>query len=116
MRKLIIIGKILLAVIVIGILSIVVKYAGTIRTAVSQNSIKGVAGAQTSFEKEIKQNVNDYANSAKDQVMNIKVSDIVNGISRVNKINRDIQSAKKYISEQITGLLKNYGRPTNASK
>jgi hypothetical protein len=116
MGKLILFGKLLLAVIIISILFTVVKYANTIRLAVSQHPVKSVAGVQTNFEKEVKQNINDYANNAKDQVMNIKISDIVNGFSGVGKINQDIHSAAGVITEQMTRLLKKYGRSTNTNK
>ena len=103
MRILILIGKGLLALVLICLLVFVVKYSGTIREAVSDRSVKGVS---TSFEKEAGKDINDYANGALNQVMNIKVSDVLNGISRLNKVNNDLKEAKKYIIEQVNGALR----------
>lgn len=107
MGKLISIGKILLAVMSIGILVLVVKYAGSIRLTIAQYvSNKEVKGAQTKFEDDVKSNLADYTDTAKNQLMNIKISDIVKAISGVKKIGNDINSTKEYIIKEVGSIIK----------
>lgn len=91
-----------------GILVVIVKYAGTIRNFTYQylGSKKSVAGAQTSLEKEINNDAQGYTESIKDQVMDMKVSDVVQSLSGVNKIEKDIEGIKKYLQEQLQNSLK----------
>lgn len=104
MKRIILVGKVLLVVFFLSLLLFVVKYADVIRWVFSQYSSKRVAGAETSFEKEIKKDVDNYVEDAKGQVMNIKVSDMLESLYRLKKISQDIQSAKEIFIDQIKDL------------
>jgi hypothetical protein len=107
MGKLHYVGKLLLALIVIGFLALVIQYADTIRGTVSHIfAAKSVKGARIGFEKEIKENLKEYANSAKDQLMKVKISDIVNGVLRVRKIGKDIGNVKEYVVKEAGNIIK----------
>lgn len=66
MTKILFMLRIIMVVLFITVFILVVKYAGVIRNIVTSEmhlSGKNVAGAKTSFEKEVKQNLGEYKNS-----------------------------------------------------
>ncbi len=99
--------KMIFILILIAGLFFVVKYADDIRTLVSRGYNKKVAGAKTSIEDEMKKDVFTYADDLKQGIMEIKISDIVQLVSRVQRVNRDVESAKSYIVGEINERLKN---------
>jgi hypothetical protein len=87
----------------------VVQYADTVRSLIASrflSSKKAVAGAHTSFEEEIKKDMWGYADQVKGKVLDIKISDIVQGFSKTAKIAHDVNTSKEYIINQVNILLK----------
>jgi hypothetical protein len=109
MNKLLILGKLLVLFIFVAALFLLGTRAEFIRTKIAQQfgfSRKAVAGAKTSLESEMKQNMVEYADKAKDSAMNIKVGDIINTLSRVKKIGEDANTMKDEVVKQVNDLLK----------
>lgn len=74
----------------------------------------GVKGASTSRAKEIAgqigNDVSSQVGSAEQQVMQLKVSDIINGLSRFQRIPKDANSIKEYAQTQINNVLESRNR------
>ncbi len=101
MHRLILIVKILFIIMLLTGLFFVVKYADMIRSTLANRSTKQVAGANTSLEKELKKDLENYFDTAKKSVLDIKVSDVVSNASRFKKIGSDINGIKDYLFEEI---------------
>ena len=99
--------KTILAVTLIVSFYFVIKYAEDIRNFVSIGYNKKVAGAKTSLEEEIKQDTFTYLDKVKNEVMQVKISDIAKVISRVQKVNKDLDFVKLYVVREINEKLKN---------
>lgn len=109
MQKLFFIGKVFLLTLFICLIFFVVQYADTVRSLIASrflSSKKAVAGAHTSFEEEIKKDMWGYADQVKGKVLDIKISDIVQGFSKTAKIAHDVNTSKEYIINQVNILLK----------
>lgn len=110
MTKILFMLRIIMLVLFITVFILVVKYAGVIRNIVTSEmhlSGKNVAGAKTSFEKEVKQNLGEYKKTAERQIVNIKVSDVLSFFGRVGKIGKDVLGAKDFMVKQTSGFLNN---------
>jgi len=108
MGRVFFLGKLFLLFIFIAALFLLVARAQLIRKLIGQQlgmSRTAVAGAKTSMESEMKDNVNEYAKHAKDSAMKINVSDIINAVLRVKKIGVDAVKAKDSVQQQINKLL-----------
>lgn len=70
----------------------------------------GVKGASAERAKEVSGNVGKSISTQTDilkkQVLNIKVSDIIDGASKVSKISQDIKNGQKYLKEQLDNVIK----------
>lgn len=106
MSRFLLLMRILFIFVFAGVLFFVIKYADAIRTLAGGTSVKNVKSASTSLEKEVKQDFEKYLDSAKDQILNIKIKDIAAQIMKIQKINKDIHSAKDYIIGQGQELFK----------
>lgn len=106
MGKIIGLGKVFLAICLIFILAVVVKYADSLRSTAAIFSKSKVAGAKTSLEQEMKDNLSGYTLNAKKQIMNIKLGDIVNSFGRITKISNDISNVKDYLLQKGQKLYK----------
>ncbi len=109
MSKFIFFGKVFLLTIFFCLVYSVVQYAGVIRGVITSqffHSTKAVAGARTSFEDKVKEDIGEYTEQAKQKVLQIKVSDVIQGLGRTVKIVRDANTAKEYIVDTINTLLK----------
>jgi len=94
----------LIAVLVlIAIIYFVTNYAGQLQQQV------GVKGASTSRAQEIAgqigNDVNSQVGSAEQQLMQVKISDIVNGLSRFQRVPQDATSIKNYLQSQANNVL-----------
>lgn len=112
MDKIKLIGKLILLIVFFGLLFFVVEYADTIRSLVLNQSIykqtvKDVAGVSTDFEDEVKEDVGGIAEQAKNRVLQITISDILNSFSRFNKVKNDISAAKDSITNELKIITEN---------
>jgi hypothetical protein len=99
----------LIAVLVlIAIVYFATNYAGQLQQQV------GVKGASTSRAQEIAGqiggDVNSQVGSAEQQLMQVKVSDIVNGLSRFQRVPQDVTSIKDYVQTQANNVLESRDR------
>ena len=106
MGRLVTLSKLLLAFICLIFLIFVVKYANEIRDLITKSPLKSVAGARTSFEKEVSKDIGEYADDAKEQVMNIRIKDLINPVMRIGKVSDDINWVKEYITKEVSKTLK----------
>lgn len=109
MGKFVTIGKILLLLAFFAGLFLLARNAQVIRKTIANQfgMTKGrVAGARTSLEKEMKKDVSVYLNEAKNQALDVRVSDIIKPILRARKIGEDVVNAKEYIVEQAESIMK----------
>ena len=102
----------LIAVLVlIAIIYFATNYAGQLQQQV------GVKGASTSRAQEIAgqigNDVNSQAGSAEKQLMQVKISDIVNGLSRFQRVPQDANSIKNYLQTQANNMLESRAKKTN---
>ena len=86
----------------------ITNYAGQIQQQV------GVKGASTSRAQEIAgqigNDVGSQAGSVEKQAMQVKVSDIVNGLSRFQRIPQDANSIKNYVQTQVGNVLESVNK------
>jgi TolA-binding protein len=99
----------ILAIIVLAaIVYFVTNYAGLLQQQV------GVKGASTSRAKDIAgkigSDVGSQVGSAEQQLMNMKISGIINGLSRFQRVPQDINSIKSFAQDQITNVLESRNR------
>ena len=90
-------------VILIAIVYGVTTYAGQIQQQI------GVKGASTSRAREISgqisHDIGTQVNAAKNQAMQVSLLDIINYLSRFQRIPQDINSIKNYTQDQINNML-----------
>jgi len=95
--------NIIAVIVLIAIIYGVTNYAGQIQEQI------GVKGASTSRAQEIAgkigNDVGSQVDSAEKQAMQLKVSDIVNGLSRFQRIPQDTNSIKEFVQTQIGNVL-----------
>lgn len=94
----------LIAVLVlVAIIYIVTNYAGQIQQQI------GVKGASTSRAQEIAgqigHDVGSQVDNAKQQAMHVSLSDIVNGLSRFQRIPQDITNITAFTQNQVNSML-----------
>lgn len=76
----------------------------------------GVKGASTERANEISSrigsDIQDQVDATKQQILDMKISDIIDGASKLSKISQDIKNGQKYLKEQVDNVLKskNYGK------
>ncbi len=103
-------------IIIVGLLLIgvffVVRYSDPIRnsiTGVLGSSFGSVKGTSTARGQEVtaslKKDLSTQIENAKKAGMHVSVGDVVNGVSRTEKIMRDLGKLKMYISDQIHRIL-----------
>ena len=69
--------------------------------------VKGVSTEKAQkVTGELSSDIGDGVAVAKNQVLNIKISDIVNTFARLQKIPKDVQNIQNYVKEQVDGVLK----------
>lgn len=90
-------------VVLIAIVYGVTNYAGNIQQQI------GVKGASTSRAQgiagKISHDVGTQVDAAKQQAMHVSLSDILNELSRFQKIPQDITSIKNYAQDQVNNVL-----------
>lgn len=109
MGKFFFLGRLFVAVIFLFLFFLVVQYAGFIRTRIAGQffrSTKAVASAHTNFETEVKRNVSEYAEQGREKIMEIKLSDVIQVLSRTTKIVHDVSVLKDSIVRQVNSHLK----------
>lgn len=106
MSRILLFWKVILFITLTGILLYVVKYARDIRELFSDNTNKSVAGATTSFEAEVKDDLVGYLNTLKYQLLNIKIKDIIQPLSRMGRIGEDLGNVKNEIKKEIDEVTK----------
>lgn len=91
---------------------LVANYGGSLKNQImSQLGIAGssVKGASTSRAQEIsdkfKSDLSSQADLLVNQVLNLKVSDAIDGFSRLQKIPRDAHSLQTYIQSQAATMV-----------
>jgi hypothetical protein len=86
-----------------GIVYFATNYVG----ALQQQA--GVKGASTSRAKEISgqigNDIGSQIDSAEKQIMELKVSDIVNGLSRFQRVPQDVNGIKNFVQKQVGSML-----------
>jgi len=91
-------------IVLVGVIYYVTNYS-----AVVQQQI-GVKGASTSRAKEIagqlSSDVGTQVTLAEKQALQIKVSDVINGLARFQRVPQDINSIKSYVQTQANSVLK----------
>ena len=99
--------------VIIGIVYFVVNYSGPVKDKfltllhLSSNSVKGASTKRAeTISGQIKSDVNNQIDSIKNQALNVKVSDLMNTVSRLQKIPHDINSVENYFKDQLTNLTK----------
>lgn len=90
--------NIIAIVVLIAVVYFVSNYAGVIQEQIgvkgaSSQRAQGIAG-------QISSDVGTQVDAAREQVMQVKLADIVNGFSRFQRIPQDITNVKDYIQEQ----------------
>ncbi len=90
-------------VVLVGVIYLVTNYSGDIQQEI------GVKGASTSRAQEIAGNithdVGSQVDTAKNHAMNIKLSDVLNGLSRFKRIPQDATNIKNYAQTQLSNVL-----------
>lgn len=103
-------------IVIVGLLVIgvffVIRYSDQVRNTVigfMGPSLGSVKGASTTRGKEVTASLSDDLHNqlerVKKQSMNIKIGDIVNGVSRTQKIVHDIGALKDYTQAQVKKIL-----------
>ncbi len=71
-------------------------------------SFEGVKGSSTKraqeISKEVSSDIIDGFTTAKEHALDVKVSDIVDVVARLQKIPQDFQNMQRYIEEQISKM------------
>jgi hypothetical protein len=87
----------------IAVIYIVTNYAGLIQQQI------GVKGASTERAQgiagQISQDVGSQVDAAKNQAMHVSLSDVMNYVSRFQKIPKDITDIKNFSQDQINNVL-----------
>lgn len=113
MSKLGFLKNIALVIALVVVVFFAANYGGSLKNQVLATfNIPGssVKGASTERAQEISEKFKSDLGSEFDiiteQVLNLKISDAIDGISRLQKIPRDFQSVKEYTQEQISHFSK----------
>ena len=89
--------------VVAGAIYFLPKYVGVVQKA-------GVKGESTKKAQEISSqigfDINSEVTHAKKQILNVKISDIIDGASKLSRISQDIKNGQEYIKEQIGNMIK----------
>lgn len=89
---------------IVGLIFLVTNYSGFIKEQI------GVKGASTDRAKEVSGKIGDdlsgNIDSVMKQVLEVKVSDLVNGFSRAQKIPQDFKKSEQYVRKQIDNMVK----------
>jgi len=74
---------------------------------ISQKSVEGASTKRAQdISHQIGTDVGGQVDQVKKQVLNIKVSDVINGFSNLQRVSRDVQAVEKYTQEMIGSVLK----------
>ena len=99
--------------IIIGMVYFALNYSGPVKDKFltllhfSNSSVKGASTKRAeAISGQIKNDINTQLDSVKNQALNIKVSDLMNTFSRLQKIPRDINGLQSYLRDQINTLTK----------
>jgi hypothetical protein len=105
------IKNIFVIIVIIAIIVGVTMFSAPAKNALSQLPGGKILGTQSDRSDEIKEqlskDVNYQVDNAKKQTMNIKVSDVVNSYTRLQKIPTDLNSAELYLQNQIRHVIYN---------
>ncbi|HZE87537.1 MAG TPA: hypothetical protein VE090_05035 [Methylomirabilota bacterium] len=92
---------------------LIANYTGTVKSTVMELfhiSGSSVKGASTERAQEISQEIgSDFGSQfdvVKEQLLNAKVSDAISGISRLQKIPKDIKSLENFAQEEMQNFTK----------
>lgn len=103
------IRHVLTLILIIGIGYFIITYSGPVKDKfmtlfhLSAGSVKGASTSRANaLTGQIKSDINNQVGSLEKQALNIKISDIVQVLSRLQKIPRDINSLENYLTAQIT--------------
>ena len=70
----------------------------------------GVKGASSERAQEVSSkigsDINTQADVIKKQILNVKISDIINSVSNLSKVSQDIKNGEKYLREQVENVIK----------
>jgi len=95
--------NIIAIVALVAVIYFVTNYAGQLQQQV------GVKGASTSRAQgiagQIGNDVGSQVGAAEKQLMQVKVSDIVKGLSRFQRIPQDVNSIKSFAQDQVNNVL-----------
>lgn len=96
--------NILVFALLFGIIFAATNYSGTLTERI------GVKGVSTDKAKEISNqistDVNGQMHVLERQVLDVRISDFVNGLSRAKKIPDDVNKTQSYVREKINNVLK----------
>ena len=113
MHKLSFLKNVSLLIALVVVVYLVANYGGSLKNqAMAILHIPGssVMGSSTQRAQEIsdkfKSDLGSEVAIVTEQVLNLKVSDAINGFSRLQKIPRDVHSIQTYIKEQTDIVLK----------
>jgi len=91
-------------IVLFGLIYFVTNNYGTAQQLV------GVKGASTQKAQEVTKAINSDINKQVDATIkkteDVKVSDIIQGLSRFQKIPKDINNIKEYVTEQVNNFTK----------
>ncbi|MGH7204426.1 MAG: hypothetical protein ACREHC_08335 [Candidatus Levyibacteriota bacterium] len=95
--------SIIAVVLLIAIVYFVSQYSGLIQEKI------GVKGASTSRAQEIggqiSSDVGKQVDTAKNQAMHVSLSDVMNYLSRFQRIPQDVNNAKDYVGQQYSNMV-----------
>ena len=113
MNKLGFLKNISIIIAIIAVVYIVANYSGLVKSTVMQLlNIPGssVAGVSTKRAEEISGKISSDVQGqfgiAQEKVLSLTLSDAINSLSRLKKIQQDFNSIKDYSEEQIRNLMK----------
>ena len=113
MSKLSVIKNISLIIALVAIIYLAGNYGEALKNqalAMLHIPVNDVKGVSTEKAKEIsdkfKSDIGEQVGILEGQVLNLRVSDALTLITRMNKIPQDVHSAQQYLNEQIGSVLK----------
>jgi len=108
-----IVKNISLILALVAVVYLVANYTGIAQTKVMDLlhiSGSSVQGASTQRAQEVSEKMRSdlasLANEATGQILNIRVSDVISGASRLQKIPHDVNAVKEFAKEQLDSMLK----------
>lgn len=89
---------------------LLVTYAGMAKDVFDSflpgGSVKGTSTRKAEkISSKINADIEAQMESAQEQLLNIRIGDVVDGFSRLQKIPRDVESVKEYGREQVENIL-----------